>query len=78
MPAKTYFAGVYGDRFSDLGNATEDIKDFLVQAMMSIISEYLNPEISAIGDMQNLSAQNFMQAGNKEREIKTQIVNALS
>jgi len=46
--------------------------------MLSVIAEYLNPEISVIGDMQNLNAQSFMQAGNKEREIKNQLINALS
>jgi hypothetical protein len=77
VPPEEYFVAVFEEDFVNLSSNPKVAKEFVVRAMMNLMSAYLHPEISSMREAMNFTVDSFGSFGKNESRIKSLIENNL-
>lgn len=77
MPPEEFFAAIFNEDFVNLSSNPKIAKEFVVRAMMNLMTAYLHPEISRMRESMNLTVESFGSFGKNESRIESLIENNL-
>lgn len=73
IDADYFLNSIFKEEYIKLSDNPEIAKEFVIKVIMNILSSNLHPEISSMNDAMNLTADSFMNFGEKEKKIENYV-----